>query len=347
MARRGWPLADAMRGTTRARSAERSGGVRSTLTPSPCRLGASRAELCGALRGLKGEKEGLRDLTLRQRAELQGLDDDYCRLRAGMTEVDLARADLDCETCAARCAADVARLELRQVEGERRRLEQELSTWRGGVTRLRDEHEATARLDAERAVAEEDMLRLEREVASTREQLASLEAAAGQTHSARAAQAADVARCQSTVAAVEDEISRQRRLREDAEQQQRAALAELATLRAGGVAVRSAVGPLCVALGAKVISERSRLAELRQSLSDEREDRRRRAAEIQAALAELDVLRQALTPWSASHTEASHRTLTCLRLRSPCGVPLQRRHRRWRRRRFGVEAARAERRYRV
>eukprot|EP00928_Gymnodinium_smaydae_P014980 TRINITY_DN15498_c0_g4_i1.p1 TRINITY_DN15498_c0_g4~~TRINITY_DN15498_c0_g4_i1.p1 ORF type:complete len:321 (+),score=94.16 TRINITY_DN15498_c0_g4_i1:58-1020(+) len=251
---------------------------------APQRSGSpTRAGLCAHVEELREERERLRRLTCEQREQLAILEEDCVRVRNRLAEADLARAGLACESCASRCAADVARLQCRQLDAERQRLEQELESFKRGAARLREARDLDLQHDAERAAWSDEERRLEREIATTREKLASLAGLAEQ----QAAERSAIAWHQSATCALEEDLAQQRRLREDAERQLRAAQAEL-------VAVSSSAGAAAAARPEAASAERSKLNELRLQLTRVTEERQRRRGEIQASLSELERMRQDL-----------------------------------------------------
>lgn len=228
---------------------------------------------------MRREKEDLREVTLHQRTDLHDLDREVAHLRAQLAEVDLLCAD----SYARHCAVDTIRLELERLRAERVRLEEELSAWHGSAARVRSARDACAKHDADRCEWRAERVALERELTSVRSQLTNFEEDAEQR---QARYVADAALHRSASKALQEELSMQRRLRNEAERAILAAQQEIASVREqqrrdGSQAARIEV-------------ERGKLTEARSRLGQESDARRRQADMLQASVAELETLRKEL-----------------------------------------------------
>lgn len=256
---------------------------------SPChccsRPGTSRKQHC-TRRTSRCEKDRLFELTLQQRRDILGLDRDCDRFRARVAKAELVEADRACE----KCVIDVESLELEQLASERKRLEEELEAWRGRAARLRGTRLADSRADSERAAWESEQRRLQADIAQTREELSSLEDAANR----HCAELSNIAWHQSAAASLEEELARQRRLRAEAEETLRNVQAE------AGVEHRS------VREVEEVGAKRTKVHELRSELAHETNQRRQHAAEVQAALSDLDQLRLEIEELTAENARLRH-----------------------------------------
>jgi len=249
----------------------------------------TRTKLCGSVvRSLQQDKEELRAFTLEQRQLLKNLDQDCEALRKDVIQADIARTSLACESCASRCAMEVAQQECRQFVAERCRLEEELSSWQQSAVRFQDACEVSKQREAERCCWEHERRSLEKEVMLAKEELYSLDEA---THR-QSAEMANISFHQSQAKALREDALQQRSLREEAERQWRAAQKELASLREKTTKAHT-----------KADVDQPCLVALRANLSRESEERQRHASEVQLALSALDAMRRELQDINADNLQ--------------------------------------------
>lgn len=249
-----------------------------------CGAGATRAELCGSLPALEREKAELRRVTLRQCQELDQLDRDCKALRAVAADADVARAGFAAGSCADWCASDITRIELEQLQAERRRLEQELVAWHDNADRLRTVHQSEAQHTVERGAWDAERRMLEQTLAGAQAHLNALESGLDRQASEASS---GLVHLESTVRSLRQDLAEQRRLRGEAEAQMRAAQAELATIR-----TRQRPGSPPREEWRQVEAQRSKLHEVREQASREGDVRRRNNDNMQASIAELEELRR-------------------------------------------------------
>lgn len=234
----------------------------------PC---CSRAELCGALLALEEEREALRGLALRQRAELAAFERGRGRLNAELAEAErLLQAGLACEDCARSCAEDLARTELQRLSGERRHLERELDSRRAASAAVAAAV-AAAGAPAEAEAWSAERQSLERALSEDRARLCALLEDQHGGGPERRARMASLQAARRAAAALREELAEQRLRRAGAEHGLCAAQAELGDL---------------------LERRRQEGSRARQQLLCEAEARRQQAEELHAAVSELGSLRQ-------------------------------------------------------
>jgi len=257
-------------------------GRRKSRSAAP--VSATRASLCGGMRVLQERKDQLRELTSRQRQELQAIDDDFNDLHTRQVEAKLAKAEYVCGSYADRCTVDALQIELRALEAERQQLEQDLSLYRSSAASARDATVLDAWFDSERADWEGERRFLEHELANAHAELTHL-----QEDIIRRRQAATMAEAEQQrlhIAKLREKFVLQREQREQAERH----------LQDGQLALKNShTEPFETARSRQHLEgEKAKLAALRRRVVLETEERQTHGPQLQDALNELDRLRREL-----------------------------------------------------
>lgn len=202
------------------------------------------------------------------------------------SNAELVQADLAMESCSRWCAADITRLELEQLRGERRQLEKELESWRNSPARLRSSRRAEVQHAAAREAWFSERRRLDQDLASEQARVAALEE---ELSLRREHESEERALRASAVRALREDAAERRRLCADAERELWDAEAALAARRKKKGAFASSAF-----VSSTLQADEGRLAKVKAELARESEERRLGTEELRRVAQELETLRQEL-----------------------------------------------------